>query len=734
MTKRFPRWLTVLLLALLVACGSPTPPEEEEPHYPAVAHEDARVLDAAARAAVQSFDIDSGVLVFAGADLPPLAVGDVVVSEPTAAAPYGILRRVTAIDDAVAGQITLETELASLDMVLESGSLYESFTLTVDDIAEVEYHVDGVRMFDPADPTERMRLAALTGDASSAVDGAEPLALPPGFIGWSFDDLVIHDMDGNLNTKNDQVLVRGDVGVYPIFDMGFALNCSYWCTRTNPYFKFEVGAQVIARLALDSKVPVGLSFTKTLPLATLTGTPITFSIGPIPVVIVPKFKLELRFDGSIGFSVSYEVQGDLSLKAGAQYKNGSWSNISGLDHNFLTQPVKADSFVQVVAKASLKGAIRGELLFYGMVGIYAEIVPKAALDIAYPRAPIWKVSAGVEVNAGITIDVILFKKDWKAKLIDLEWQVAQSDNTAPELTILSQGPVQVGPNGILLRATVRDAEDGSACCSTTFRSSNPADGTNGLLGTVTGLSPEVPVAFATTGSRTITVTATDSDDDDTSKTVTLNVVNTPPELTITAPYNGQTFYAGQQVRFRSFNYDPNEVDFALPCEQLAWSEAAGLGTGCTLTVEGGFAQGDRTITLSATDSHGGVGAVSVALVIGPAPDNYPPVVTITSPQDYIYAPQFEPMTLSYQAIDPEDDDIVSVAWDALVGYDPNTGDGSVLHTVVPDGDGAWSISQLPGFEGNVCEISTLIRLRVLVTDAEGSVGEDFIVLRFTVIC
>src|SRR5690606_12165145 len=256
-------------------------------------------------------------------------------------------------------------------------------------------------------------------------------------------------------------------GLHPIFDMGFALNCSYWCLETNPYFKFEVGAEVLARLALDSRAEVGLNFDAKLTLATLTGNPIVFSIGPVPVVIVPKFKLELRFDGSVGFSVSYEVQGDLTVKAGAQYKNGSWSNISGVEHEAHAQPVKGNSFVQVVVKAKLKGAVRGELLFYGMVGIYAEIVPQAGLDIAYPRAPIWKVSAGVEANAGVVIDVILFKKDWKANLIDLEWEVAQSDNTAPEVTTQIQGPAQVGPNGMLLRAAVRDAEDGSGCCATT---------------------------------------------------------------------------------------------------------------------------------------------------------------------------------------------------------------------------------------------------------------------------
>lgn len=717
----------VLALLVLVAACTQADPEDEQPYFPPVVHADTRVLDAAAREALDSYDIEDGTVVFVGDELPALAVGNVIVSEPTVAAPHGMLRRITALDDSVPGRLTLETEIASLDMALESGSLYESFTLLPEDVVDVEYHVEGLRMFDPSDPEERLRLM-------SGEDGLEPLALPPSFIGWSFDDLVIHDMDGNLNTKNDQVLAKGDIGLNPIFDMGFALNCSYWCARTNPYFKFEIGASVIARLALDSKVPFGLSITKTIPLATLTGKTIAFSIGPVPIVIVPKFKLELRFDGSIGFSVTYEVQGDLTLKAGAQYKNGSWQDISGLQQSFVSQPVKADSFVEVVLRAKLKGAVRGELLFYGIVGIYAEIVPQVGLDVAYPRAPVWKLSAGLEVNAGITIDAILFKKDWKAKLIELEWVVKESDNTSPEVTILTQSPVQVGPVGVLLRASVRDAEDGFSCCATTFRSSNSADGNNGLLGTATGMTPEVPVFFATTGNRTITVTATDSSGDSTSRTLVLAVQNTLPDVTITSPYSGQEFYAGQQVRFRSFTYDPNEVDFAVPCERLSWSAGAQLGMGCTVTVDAGFSTGTPIVTLTATDSHGGVSTRTVTLAIGPPPANYPPRVSIESPEDYTYPGRTEMLTLAYAAIDPELDAIVSAVWDAQIDYDPATGTGDTIYAVTPNAQGQWSLSQLPPFAEHSCGWSTDIRLRVRVTDAAGSVGSDFVVLRFATIC
>ncbi len=718
--------LAVMALVLLVACGGP--PADPRPHYPAVANADTRVLSAEARAAMQSFDEDAGTVLFSGAGLPVLEIGNVVVSEPTPAAPYGFLRRVTAVDDSVAGQLTVETEPASLDMALESGTLYETFALTMDDIVSLEYYVDGVRLFDPSDPLEQERLAAAGGGDLG------PLELPKGFLGWSFPDVVVYDADGQAATKNDRIVLNGDVGVKPIFDLDFALNCSWLCIDTNPYFKFEAGGQVIARLALESTTPGAVTLSKKVPLATLTAKAITFWIGPVPVVIVPKLKLELQVDGSVGFSLGYEVQETLTLKLGAQYKDGDWSNISDASHDELAQPVKGDSFVHVLAKAKVKGAVRGELLLYGMVGAFAELVPQAGIDIEYPRDPIWKLSAGLDANVGVMVDVWLFEKEWSANLMRLEWQVAQAGNTPPEVTILSDSPAQVGPNGVNMRAMVSDAEDGSACCATTFRSSNTADGTGGLLGTVTGSMPEVPAYFASTGQRTITVTAVDSGGKETSKTFSLDVVNTPPEVTITAPYSGEPFYAGQPVRFRAFTYDPNETGFAVPCGQLTWTGGGTSWTGCDVTLNSGFAQGSQVVTLVAADSNGAEGTAQVSLTVGPAPANYPPVVTVTSPQDFVYVGQFEQLILAYDAVDPEDDAMVSATWDALMDFDLSTGTGGALYPVTPDAQHRWSVSQIPGYENPVCGLNTLIRLRVQVTDAGGGVGQDYVILRFTVIC
>ncbi|MGH9884558.1 MAG: hypothetical protein ACREBE_03460, partial [bacterium] len=94
-----------------------------------------RVLAKEARVALRSYDAESGTLVFsrrsAGmfataahqiADPARLRVGDVVVSQPTRAAPYGLLRRVTGVS-ARADQVEVTTAEAQLGDAIEQADV-----------------------------------------------------------------------------------------------------------------------------------------------------------------------------------------------------------------------------------------------------------------------------------------------------------------------------------------------------------------------------------------------------------------------------------------------------------------------------------------------------------------------------------------------------------------------------------------------------------------------------------
>src|SRR5690606_16860056 len=96
------------------------------------------------RAALLELRAD-GSLVFELSAAPQLAAGSVVVSEPSAAAPDGLLRRVTAVSQ-VGGQLVAVSEQATLPDALANGSLRAEIELGPADVVDAVTHVDGVEL------------------------------------------------------------------------------------------------------------------------------------------------------------------------------------------------------------------------------------------------------------------------------------------------------------------------------------------------------------------------------------------------------------------------------------------------------------------------------------------------------------------------------------------------------------------------------------------------------------
>lgn len=296
-------------------------------------------------------------------------------------------------------------------------------------------------------------------------------------------------------------------------------------------------------------------------------------------------------------------------------------------------------------------------------------------------------------------------------------------NIPPNVQIISPsgGSVQVGMES-RLEAAVTDFEDPFPCCTVTWSSS-----VEGSLGS----GRTVDYTFTTLGPRTITATATDSGGATSSVSVSVNVVNTPPTVAISSPYSGQQFFRGVNYTLRGVSYDPNEPGYQLACSSMVWKDGSTtLGTGCDLSV--GFASnGDRTLTLTGTDSHGGSGSASVNISVIDPPANLPPVVNITSPQNGITIGPDQVVKLSGSASDPEGG-AVTLTWDVTTGYDPNTGQGTNTYPVTPAPNGDWKPTDSIPY--NTCEVSDTLRLRLKAKDPQNNEGSDFIVIKVLRIC
>lgn len=707
-------------LALLAAPGclsgqqGPPTPDELEP----IVREQTVVLDGPGRDALAEVR-DDGTLVFAAANAPDLEPGDVLASAPTAAAPHGMLVRVLSVtpgDDVV----LVATEDAKLTDALAQGSLTATIELGPGDVAEARALLEGVSIGAPA-------------------DGLEPAGIADG-IGISFSR-VVWDEDGDEKTKDDQVAFSGELRVKPRFDLDLDLDCGgFLCTDPDVDLEFRIGVEELARIGITGKGKPGLSFEKTLRVAEFDFKPITFSIGPVPVVITPRIAIELRFDGRVGVRVSYQVSQTLTAVVGARYDDG-WHDLSGIDNEFEAGPVDSESFIRVEANARAAGALVGELMLYGRVGPTLEVSPWVRFDLRYPRDPVWRLVAGLTGKVGVKIDLWGIDKEYQKQVFEVSEEIARSGNTPPRVRLFD-GQASVAAEvaaPFTVQVGVEDAEDDvtDACCEVTVRSSDPADGDGGLLGTAFGRGVHVEAVFATVGPRTITATAMDSGGATATATVVVDARNTPPLIRAYQPYDGQRFWARVPRRLRAATYDPNEPDQAVPCDRLVWTSSAAsdpspLAVGCDAEVTFATA-GGRTLTLTATDSHGAQATHTVSVVVEDPGENLPPYVEITRPSSGAVDVTV-PMRLEGRVVELDGESYTTV-WRLQRSYDKVTGLGGAVLTVTPRPDGTWAVTDsVPSLAPPACGFNEVFKLSLVATDESGRVGEDLIVLEADSIC
>jgi hypothetical protein len=291
-------------------------------------------------------------------------------------------------------------------------------------------------------------------------------------------------------------------------------------------------------------------------------------------------------------------------------------------------------------------------------------------------------------------------------------------NIPPSVSINTSGgevPLNVE---LSLSADVFDFEDAFPCCTISWTSN-----VDGPLGT----SRSLQHTFTTQGSRTLTVTATDSAGASNSATVTLNVVNFPPEVSLNAPAEGAEVFRGASVILRGRANDRNEPQQVLGCDRLSWtssvaSDSAFPVTGCDVEVSFS-SNGPRTITLTATDALGASDAKTVSITVVDPPPNLPPNVRVTSPEDRAPVGTTDLLTLEGTATDPEGSSPLSFEWTVQLFDEAPIVVGNALSV-------QWRPSDTYTFNG---EGTYVIKVRLNVTDPEGNTGTDFITLEFVIL-
>ncbi|MCS7219255.1 MAG: S8/S53 family peptidase [Thermus sp.] len=256
--------------------------------------------------------------------------------------------------------------------------------------------------------------------------------------------------------------------------------------------------------------------------------------------------------------------------------------------------------------------------------------------------------------------------------------------------------------------------------------------------------------FNTEGRKTITITATDPRNRTHTRRVEVQVVNTPPQVSLLLPNDGDVFATNTDVDFEGRALDLNEGPDPGPgpieCRWRSSNPADPIHNrvGCRHTLR--FpSSGNRVITLSATDPQGLTSSKSVRVSVLDFP-NQPPAVTmgpLTPEPTYSggsgvgYASN-QRLRATASATDPEGDLPITYTW-RVTSYrpDPDPNDGTepevwaraVISTRTDTGDLDWIpentsprvIGDWRDFPRD-CMMGQKVVLQLEVTDSRGNLS------------
>lgn len=579
--------------------------------------ETTKVADDATQGALSAFDTATGRMTFATVTplLADLEVGDVLVGEPDDAAPNGYLRAVTAITKVKRGPLLVDTRQAMINEVVTEGTLDAAGELLPEDIASTEA-LPGVTLREAQSATATAMFGALDiGD------------------GYTFHESIDITLEGHVAgggaTGHGTVRIQGSMHFNAGYNLGFGVEV---CELCPPFFTHVDRFEAHLGADFDTDITVTGDFDGTLDrevtLSTHYFKPIVFFIGPIPVVLVPIVKAIAGIHGDAHLDFTFDAQVHAAIDVGAKWTdpddNGNgWEFIS--PEPAITGDADGDIHAEMILRAYAKADAK--LLLYGIAGPGIAGRVGVGADVEIPRKPLWYVFGHAQgaINFAVDLGGILKLAEYSEPLPEWREDLAESVNEAPmcgartdTIHVAVSAETYLGPRG-------------SGDLQGYFDCQDPEGDEPAYTARIVPDGPAVNLSAARwdePGTHVIEITASDNDGKSTTFTITVEVVNTPPIVTITAP--SESIPVSVQYFVAAYAYDV-ETGALLPCSSFAWSATGGTATPTPDPRSCGAAvvfneTGPQTVTVRVTDRHGKAEEKLVTVNVTAAPPNAAPVI------------------------------------------------------------------------------------------------------------
>lgn len=417
MNKLLRHLFVIVLIITLAACstGKQGPPESNDNGNQELK---TVVLSEFARGNLNTVKAD-GTLIFDEATIFPqstlaplninnplvLTKGNIITSEPTNAAPDGLMRKIESIRNEN-GKIYIETSEATLEETLVGANIKEGeYTLRDGDLGFESAQI----LYDP-------QVINLTDAQWRAPDMLPTDSISSQKI-WRFGKKYCFNKDiyAPSNGRNVKVNARGCVDLNAFAELKLRMGMRWFKVYVKE-FVARTGGQIDGRATLSANA--NYSFDKRVTLASFRLGRKAFFIGPVPVVVTTVYTLTMDMEGNITVGTSVTALANLSAEVGARYNRGrGWSPIRNFSHRF---DFEVDGRANARAKVALDNQIT--LYLYGLAGPGFGIAPYVEGNVSYPP---FRRSAYAGIDGTLHIDARRIRRSlyWHRSYNIYKWRI-----------------------------------------------------------------------------------------------------------------------------------------------------------------------------------------------------------------------------------------------------------------------------------------------------------------------
>ncbi|MEA3414026.1 MAG: FISUMP domain-containing protein [Nanoarchaeota archaeon] len=243
--------------------------------------------------------------------------------------------------------------------------------------------------------------------------------------GFSFEtgDVILLDGDGNIFTKDDQIIINASSTLNPQMSLDLEFN------RGLEKLEYNFTADFDLNIKIDSKLEKFVNRKKKVIKGPNLGTYI-INIGGIPTVIIPKIDFICEVDGNCS-DIHFNINENFNFESTLQYKNKEWNYTTTKNNNFHLYGFDEGGNLNLETSISP----RFTLQVNGVAGLYSKIRGRTIANVNSSANPSWNLYGFLEGFLGANLEI------FNRTLIEKEVEIFSSINLIAEGPSSNKKPV-----------------------------------------------------------------------------------------------------------------------------------------------------------------------------------------------------------------------------------------------------------------------------------------------------